>query len=30
MVLVSVSMWPGDLTSVSILAAITRPPKSIG
>ena len=30
MVLVDVSMCPGDLTSESILAAITRPPKSIG
>ena len=32
MVLVGVStcMCPGDLTSASILAAITRPPKSIG
>ena len=27
MVLVGVSMCPGDLTSASILAAITRPPK---
>ena len=26
MVLVGVSMCPGDLTSASILAAITRPP----
>ena len=32
MVLVGVSMCPGDLTSAStcILTAITRPPKSIG
>ena len=29
MVLVGVSMCPGDLTSAIILAAITRPPKSI-
>ena len=30
MVLVGVSMCPGDLTSASILTAITRPSKSIG
>ena len=30
MVLVGVSMCQGDLTSASILAAITRLPKSIG
>ena len=30
MVLVGASMCPEDLTSASILAAITSPPKSIG